>query len=142
MALEYQFFLEDDIDIPAIFERISEKVPSSALTRSASKLDASDNEGLISLWMRRVAESEIPYPEFVHFHPKVCGTITLDKEKRHKAQERLIEVVKVLLENTDTSLTLLMFGEILLLQRVKGQSPSLFAPDFWTDRMKSILLKK
>jgi hypothetical protein len=140
MSINYQIFLDEDIEFTTILARISERMPLSVYSQTMLELVACDKAQLISIWVRRGArEREIPFPEHLDFMPGTRFTISPDKQRVYKAKEPLIQIAAILLKLTTASVIMLMNCELPLLRRRNGQPLQLFTPDFWNERLQSII---
>jgi hypothetical protein len=140
MSIDYQIFLDEDIEFTTILARVSERMPLSVYSQTMLELVACDKERLIAIHVRRGARGrEIPFPEHLDFLPRTKLLISPDKQRVYKAKEPLIQIAAILLKLTSASVTMLMNCELPLLRRASGQPLELFTPDFWNERLQSII---
>ena len=140
MSIDYQIFLDEDIEFTTILARVSEHMPLSIYSETMLELVACDKARLIAIWVRRGARGpEIPFPEHLDFLPRTKLNISPDKERVHEAKVPLIQIAAILLKLTSGSVTMLMNWDLPLLRRRNGQPLELVTPDFWNERLRSII---
>ena len=107
MALEYQIFLEQDVNLELLVMKIREYTSLSISEMTPTELKGGDNEGLLSLYIKRgIVDWRGMFPEFINDSPGTVIVLRTDKEERNAAKRRLVCVTESVIESTDGSVTI------------------------------------